>query len=153
MGFNMTKSIKLKFYSKLVLFMVLIIILGFVSCRRDDGDTQDGWKYVGNLEGQDREDVSVYIDLHNMVIDDNIRKFWIRYYKSSTPGSEEKYIVQIGYWEVNCNNRDLFVLGEEYYGPEGQLLGNSEKRLKEEYTEGSLGDRLSSIACRYAGRR
>ena len=149
----MTKLNIIRSYSKLVFLLVLIILLGLVSCRRDDEGTQDGWKYVGDLTGQNRQQVSVYIDIENMVIEDNIRKFWIRYYDSQTPDSEEKYIAQIGYWEVNCTNQELFVLGEEYYGPQGQLLGKSEERLKEEYKEGTLGDKLSSIACRYAGRK
>lgn len=148
----MTKSNKTGHYSRLILLTVFIIILGFASCRRDDEGTVDAWKYVGDLKGEKSQQISVYIDVNNMVVEDNVRQFWIRYYNSKSPGSDEKYISQIGHWEVNCTNRDLFVLGEEYYGPDARLLGKSEERKKEEYKEGTLGDKLSAIACRYAGK-
>lgn len=147
----MTGASKMKYYSILLLFVTLILCCGLVSCRSNDSGSQDGWKYVGDVRDESGQYVSVYIDLDDMIIEDNIRKFWIRYYAAKSD-SEEKYIRQIGFWEVDCTGGDLFVLGEEYYGPDGQLLGRSEERIKEEYEESSLGDKLSSSACRYAGR-
>ena len=88
-----------------------------------------------------------------MHIEGNIRKFWIRYYAKKDGGqSKETYIRQLGFWEVDCNNRTLYVVGEEYYGEDGQVLGRSEERLKEDYKQGTIGDKLASAACRYAGR-
>ena len=142
---------KMKYYSVLFLFVTLIICGGFVSCSNNDPGPQDGWKYVGDVRDESGQYVPVYIDLEDMVIEDNIRKFWIRYYATKSD-SKEKYIRQIGFWEVNCNDRALYVLGEEYYGPDGTLLGRSEKRMKEDYKDGSFGDKLASVACRYAGR-
>ena len=44
------------------------------------------------------------------------------------------------------------MLEEKYYGPNGQLLGRSDKKIKEEYDENSIGNKMSAAACRYAGR-
>ncbi len=128
-----------------------MICCGLVSCKNNESNSQDGWKYVGDVRDESGEYVSVYIDLDDMIIEDKIRKFWIRYYAKKSD-SEEKYIRQIGFWEVDCNSGDLYVLGEEYYGTNGKVLGRNEERIKEDYEKGSLGDKLSSSACRYAGR-
>ncbi len=147
----MTSTSKMKYYSILLMFAAIIVCCGLASCRSNDSGSQDGWKYIGDVRDESGQYVSVYIDLDGMIIEDKIRKFWIRYYATKN-GSEEKYIRQIGFWEVDCNSGDLFVLGEEYYGTDGKLLGRSEERIKEEYEDDSLGDKLSSSACRYAGR-
>ncbi len=149
----MSKSKKIKLYSKLFLFITAVLFIGLVSCGKDEDSSDSGWKYVGDVVGEDGGLVSVYIDLNDMVVEGNIRKFWIRYYaEKSTTGSGEKYIRQLGFWEANCNDWTLYVLGEEYYGVNGELLGRMEERTLEKYKKGSLGDKLAAAACRYAGR-
>jgi len=144
---------KIKLYSKLFLLITAVLFIGLVSCGKDEDATDSGWKYVGDVVDEGGGLVSVYIDQKDMVIEGHIRKFWIRYYaEKSAVGSEGKYIRQLGFWEVNCNDRKLFVLGEEYYSVDGKLLGRNEERILEDYKEGSLGDKLASAACRYAGR-
>ena len=139
--------------SKLILTIIAVLFVGLLSCGNDDGTSDDGWKYVGDIKGEKGIYLPVYIDLNDMQIEGNIRKFWIRYLaKKSGTESAERYIRQIGYWEVDCQDRTLYRLGEEYYGADSQLLGRTEERIKENYKEGSLGEKLASIACRYAGR-
>ena len=147
----MSKSPKTCHYLKLLLFITFLFCLGLVSCKGDKGSSYEGWKYVGDVRDEKGQHVSVYINVEDMLIEGNIRKFWIRYYAAKN-GSDEKYIRQIGMWEVNCNDGALYVLGEEYYGDEGQVLGRVEERTKEDYKEDSLGTKLVSSACRYAGR-
>lgn len=143
----------IKLYSKLFLFITAVLFMGLVSCGRDEESSDSGWKYVGDVVDEGGGLVSVYIDLKDMVIEGNIRKFWIRYYAPKSSGaSGEKYIRQLGFWEADCNDWKLYVLGEEYYGERGELLGRNEERALEEYKKGSLGDKLASAACRYAGR-
>jgi len=137
------------------LFLIVAVILfaGLCSCSSGEKTSGDIGKYVGDVRDEKGGVIEVYIDLKGMEIEGQIRKFWIRYYSEKTVGdSKEKYIRQVGYWEVDCQDRTLHVLGEEYYGPEGQVLGRTEERVKEDYKEGSLGDKLASAACRYAGR-
>lgn len=135
------------------LFVAALLFLGFYSCGGDDKTPQEEWKYVGDVRNEEGGNVSVFIDLKSMEIEGQTRKFWIRYYDTKIIGSnEERYLRQLGYWEVDCQDRELHVLSEEYYGEDGQVLGRAEKRFKEEYEEGALGDKLSSAACRYAGR-
>ena len=148
----MIKLRKHKICSKLFLFMVLVLFVGLASCGGGNEGSENEWKYVGDVRDEKGEYIKVYIDLNNMVIDDNIRRFWIRYYAKKDSASEERYIRQMGLWEVNCNDGALYVLGEEYYATNGQLLGRNEERREEDYKEGSLGDKLASAACRYAGR-
>lgn len=147
----MSKSLKIDHYLKLLLLITFVFCLALVSCTGDEGSSDEGWKYVGDVRDEKGAYVSVYIDLDDMLIEGNIRKFWIRYYAAKN-GSDEKYIRQIGMWEVNCYDGTLYVLGEEYYGVEGQVLGRTEERIKEDYKEDSLGNKLVSSACRYAGR-
>lgn len=146
----MIKTRKLKYLLLLVASMVLI---GAGSCVGEDEPSLDVGKYVGDVRDEKGGQVSVYIDLKNMQIDGQIRKFWIRYYGNKNVGeAKESYMRQIGYWEVNCLDRALYVLEEEYYGPDGQVLGKTNKKIKEEYEEGTIGDKLSSAACRYGGK-
>lgn len=148
----MRESTQRIYYLRLFLFITFIFCLGLISCRGEKDSSEEGWKYVGDVRDEKGEYVAVYIDLDDMLIEGNIRKFWIRYYAAKN-GSDEKYIRQIGMWEVNCNDGTLYVLGEEYYGVEGQVLGRREERIKEDYKKASLGDKLVSSACRYAGRQ
>ena len=137
------------------LFLVLaaILFVGLQSCGSGDNASDDIGKYVGDVKDEKGGQASVYIDLKNMQIDGQIRKFWISYYGyKSTGEGKESYMRQTGFWEVDCLDRKLSVLQEEYYGPQGQVLGRTEERFKEEYTEGSIGDKIASTACRYAGR-
>gem|GEM_PF-1287379 len=144
---------QIKTLSKLTLIIFAVLFLGFFSCGKDDETSYDGWKYVGDVRDENGSYVSVYIDLNDMQIEGRIRKFWIRYYANKNgEDNKEKYIRQIGYWEVDCQDRTLYVLGEEYYGSDAHLLGRTEKRVKENYEKDSLGDKLASAACRYAGR-
>jgi Surface-adhesin protein E len=143
-----TKKIKYLF-----LVIAAILFVGLHSCGSDDKTSDDIGKYVGDVSDKKGGTVSVYIDLKNMQIEGQIREFWIRYYgKKSIGKSKESYMRQIGFWEVDCQDRTLHVLSEEYYGVDGQVLGRTEERFKEDYKEGSLGDKLASAACRYAGR-
>ena len=144
---------QIKMFSKLTLIMIAVLFIGLFSCGKDDEATYDGWKYVANVKDEKGGYVSVYIDLDDMLIEGNIRKFWIRYYAKKSSGENQgNYIRQIGYWEVDCQDRTLYRLGEEYYGSDAQLLGRTEERIKEDYKKDSLGDKLASVACRYAGR-
>jgi len=143
-----TKKIKYLF-----LVIAAILFVGLHSCGSDDKTSDDSGKYVGDISDKKGGAVSVYIDLKNMQIEGQIRKFWIRYYgKKSIGESKESYMRQMGFWEVDCQDRTLHVLAEEYFGVDGQVLGRTEERFKENYKEGSLGDKLASAACRYAGR-
>ena len=149
----MIESRKIKIISKLILIIGAAFFLGLYSCGGDDGTKGHEWKYVGDVRDEQGENVSVFIDLKGMHIEGNIRKFWIRYYaKKDGSQSKETYIRQLGFWEVDCNDRTLYVLGEEYYGVDGQVLGRTEERFKEDYKQGTIGDKLASSACRYAGR-
>ena len=144
---------QIKMVSKLTLIIVAVLFLGLVSCGKDNETTYDGWKYVGDVGDEKGGYVSVYIDINDMQIEGNIRKFWIRYYaKKSGEDNKEKYIRQIGFWEVDCQDRTLYVLGEEYYGSDARLLGRTQERVKENYKKDSLGDKLAYAACRYAGK-
>jgi len=144
---------KIKMFSRLALIIIAVLSVGLLSCGKDDEASSDGWKYVGHVSDKKGGNVSVYLDLNDMHIEGNIRKFWIRYYaKKSSGDNKEKYIRQIGYWEVDCQDRTLYRLGEEYYGANSQLLGRTEERIKENYKKDSLGDKLAYTACRYAGR-
>jgi len=143
-----TKKIKYLF-----LVIAAILFVGLHSCGSDDKTSDDIGKYVGDVSDKKGGAVSVYIDLKNMQIEGQIRKFRIRYYgKKSIGESKESYMRQMGFWEVDCQDRTLHVLAEEYFGVDGQVLGRTEERFKEDYKEGSLGDKLASAACRYAGR-
>ncbi len=144
---------QIKMVSKLTLIIVAVFFLGLVSCGKDNETSYDGWKYVGDVRDEKGGYVSVYIDVNDMQIEGNIRKFWIRYYaKKSGEDNKEKYIRQIGFWEVDCQDRTLYVLGEEYYGSDARLLGRTQERVKENYKKDSLGDKLAYAACRYAGK-
>ena len=133
----------------LILFSLLIFMF---SCRGEKGAV-DNWKYVGTIKDEKGNEVGVFMDMANLEIDGNKRKFWIRYMGIKEGKTREKYIRQTGYWEIDCYDRTLFRLGEEYYSPEGTLLAKSEKRVREEYSSyESLGAKMSDIACRYAGK-
>jgi len=140
-------------FSKLLIILCAVIFIGLFSCGNDQTSSYDGWTYLGEVRDEKGTFVSVYIDLKNMEVNDKIRTFWIRYYAPKNAGeTEEKYIRQLGFWEVDCQDRKLYVLEEEYYGPDGQVLGRSDKKIKEEYDENSIGNKMSAAACRYAGR-
>lgn len=138
---------------KYLLIVAAVLFAGLSSCGSGEKTSDERGKFVGDVKDEKGGVIEVYIDLKGMEIEGQIRKFWIRYYGEKTVDeSKQKYIRQVGFWEVNCQDRTLYVLGEEYYGPEGQVLGRTEERVKEDYEEGSLGEKLASAACRYAGR-
>ncbi|MFI5324336.1 MAG: surface-adhesin E family protein [Thermodesulfobacteriota bacterium] len=133
----------------LILFSLLVLTF---SCRGNKG-TEKNWKYVGEIKDEKGNGVQVFMDMANLEIDGNKRNFWIRYMAVKDPKTGEKYIRQTGYWEIDCFDMTLYRLGEEYYNPEGKLLGKSEKRVREEYSSyESLGAKMSDVACRYAGK-
>lgn len=137
----------------LLLITLLFLLTGLVSCGDGDGSSEDAWKYVGEMRDEHGKNVLVYIDLKNMQVDDKIRTFWIKYYAEKDDGEpEERYVRQKGLWEVDCQDRALYVLEEEYYSTDGELLGKNDKMKKEEYEEDSLGTKMTAAACRYAGR-
>jgi Surface-adhesin protein E len=132
-----------------ILFSLLVLMF---SCRGEKG-TENHWKYVGDIRDEKGNDVQVFMDMANLEIDGNKRRFWIRYMDIKDPKTGERYIRQTGYWEIDCYDRTLYRLGEEYYNPEGKLLGKTEKKEREEYSSyDSLGAKMSDVACRYAGK-
>ena len=135
----------------LVIFSVFIVL---ISCRGEKPD-KDRWKYVSVIGDEKGRKVTVYLDTANIEIDGNKRKFWIKYVASKGADGKDRdeYIRQTGYWEIDCYDRSLYRLGEEYFNPGGKLLGRTEKRVREEYSSySSLGAKMSDIACRYAGK-
>ncbi len=135
-------------------FLLLISVLGLVIACRGGGKDKDGWKYVGTIKDEKGAAVNVFMDTAHLEIDGNKRKFWIRYMAFRPEGeSREEYIRQTGYWEIDCFDMTLYRLGEQYFSPDGKLLGKTEKRVREEYSSyESLGAKMSEMACRYAGR-
>ncbi len=138
-----------------LLFLIIFsVFIGFISCRGEKPD-KERWKYVSVMGDEKGREVAVYLDTSNIEIDGNKRKFWIKYVATKTgeAGKKEEYIRQTGYWEIDCYDRSLYRLAEEYFSPGGKLLGRTEKRVREEYSSySSLGAKMSDIACRYAGK-
>lgn len=138
-------------YTLLVLAILLTSVLAF-SCG--GGSEGDGWKYLGDIPQKSGKKVSVYIDTASIDVKDNIRTFRIQYVeRDPSDVNDEGYTRQLGYWEVDCFDRKLFRLKEEYYGPSSKLISTDEERVEEEYEgDQSLGAKMSYAACRYAGR-
>lgn len=142
-------------YSYVVTMLVLMFTVMFLALSCDKGDGPAGkWKFVGNIKDENARFIDVYIDLDNIEIHDNIRKFWVKYIAQKGETKEEgTYIRQTGFWEVNCNDRTLYRLAEEYYNPNSVLLGRTEEKMREDFSsEDSLGAKMGAAACRYAGR-
>jgi len=139
---------------KALLFLCVCVFL--YSCGGGGGgDSQvERWKYLGDMKAERDMTISVYIDTDSIEIYDNIRKFWIKYVaKKKVDKDAEGYVMQRGYWEVDCYDRKLFRLKEEYYTPSSKLIRSTDERVREEYSgDKSLGAKMSSAACRYAGR-
>ncbi len=134
-----------------LVFSVLASAL-MLSCKSAPGPAEN-WKFVAKIADENEKPVAVYMDLKSIEINDNIRKFWIRYVGSKPGDTGETFTRQTGYWEVDCFDRTLYRIGEEYYNPEGMLTGKNDKREKEEYnSDEALGAKLAAMACRYAGR-
>jgi hypothetical protein len=137
-----------------VFFSVLFLAISLLfSCRGGENDSE-GWKYVATIKDEKGAPVNVYLDTANIEVNGNTRKFWIKYVATKdVDGNQEEYIRQTGYWEIDCFDRSLFRLAEEYFSPTGKLLGKTEKRVREEYSSyQSLGAKMSDMTCRYAGR-
>ncbi|MEW6145405.1 MAG: surface-adhesin E family protein [Thermodesulfobacteriota bacterium] len=134
----------------IALFSALILLF---SCRGGESDN-DSWKFVATIKDEKGADVDVYLDTANIEINGDTRKFWIKYVATKeVDGAREEYVRQTGYWEINCFDRSLYRLAEEYFSPSGKLLGRTEKRVWEEYSSyQSLGAKMSDMACRYAGQ-
>ncbi len=141
-------------FKRLPMFCLLLLsAMLFIASCRGDGGSQGKWKYIGKIKDEKGQYISVYLDLSNIEINDNKRKFWIKYVAKKGDASGEEYIRQIGYWEVDCADKSLYRLGEEYYDPNSNLLGRSEEKVREEYSSyESLGAKMTDVACRYAGR-
>ncbi len=140
--------------SGLFLLMLFSVFILLVSCRGEKTE-RDGWKYVSVIGDEKGRKVTVFLDTNNIEIDGNKRKFWIKYVAAKPGGGDDRgeYIRQTGYWEIDCYDRSLYRLAEEYFSPGGKLLGRTEKRVREEYgSYQSLGAKMSDIACRYAGK-
>lgn len=134
----------------------LVLLLGIstafiaVSCG-GDGGTEGNLKFLGNIKDENEKNVSVYMDVSKIEVNDTKRKFWIRYVADEK--TKDEYIRQVGYWEVDCKDRTLYRLAEEYYSPDSELVGKNEERVKEEYeSEQSLGAKMAATACRYGGK-
>jgi hypothetical protein len=136
-----------------VFFLILVsIAVLMLSCRGNKG-TESDWKYVGTIKDKKGQAVEVLMDMAHLEINGNTRRFWIRYMDIKDPKTGARYIRQTGYWEINCFDRTLYRLAEEYYNPEGQLLGSTEKKERVEYSSyESLGAKMSDVACRYGGK-
>jgi len=138
--------------NKFTLVLLLVISAAFiaVSCG-GDGGTQGNLKFLGDIKDENGKNVSVYMDVSKIEVNDTKRKFWIRYVADEK--TKDEYIRQVGYWEVDCKDRTLYRLAEKYYSPDSQLVGETEERVKEEYeSEQSLGAKMAAAACRYGGR-
>ena len=138
---------------KALLFLCVCVFL--CACGGGDGSSQaERWKYLGDMNTKKDKTISVYMDTNSIEIYDNIRKFWIKYVvKKKVDKNAEGYVIQRGYWEVDCFDRKLFRLKEEYYTPSSRLIRSTDERVREEYSGNkSIGAKLSSAACRYAGR-
>jgi hypothetical protein len=137
-----------------MIFLLFISALALLVSCRGGGEEKDGWKYIGTIKDEKGAAVNVYMDVAHLEIDGNKRKFWIRYMALNPEAeTQEEYIRQTGYWEINCFDMTLYRLGEQYFSPGGKLLGKTEKRAREEYNSyESLGAKMSEMACRYAGR-
>lgn len=138
--------------NKFTLVLLLVISAAFiaVSCGGDSG-TEGNLKFLGDIKDENGKDVSVYMDVSKIEVNDTKRKFWIRYVADEK--TKDEYIRQVGYWEVDCKDRTLYRLAEEYYSPDSQLVGKTDERVKEEYkSEQSLGAKMAAAACRYGGR-
>ena len=139
-----------------IIVVLVFSVLAFsllISCKSESGPDDD-WKFVAKIADENERPVAVYMDLKSIEINDNVRKFWIRYVGQKPGNTGETFIRQTGYWEVDCFDRPLYRVGEEYYNPEGLLRGKSDERLKEEYeSDEALGAKLAAMACRYAGRK
>lgn len=133
----------------MILLVALSVTSMVLSCGGDSGS--DGkLKFLGKIKDDKGNYIGVYLDTSNIEINDTKRKFWIRYV--SDDQEEGEYIRQIGYWEVDCSDRSLYRIAEEYYSPNSKLLGRSEERVKEEYEpEHSLGAKMAAAVCRYGG--
>lgn len=141
-------------FNRLLIFCLLFVSVGFfvVACRGDSG-SQGKWKFIGKIKDPDGNYVSVFLDLSKIEINDTKRKFWIKYMAAKGDASGEEYMRQLGYWEVDCLDKSLYRLGEEYYSPDSRLLGRSEEKVREEYSSyESLGAKMTDVACKYAGR-
>lgn len=138
-------------YTLLVIAILCTTALAF-SCG--GSSEADGWKYLGDIPQKSGKTVSVYIDTASIEVKDNIRTFRIQYVERDPSDlNDEGYVRQYGYWEVDCFDRKLFRLKEEYYSPSSKLISTDETRVQEEYAgDESLGAKMSYAACRYAGR-
>ena len=137
--------------NKLTIVLLLILPVMCLALSCGDSGSKEKLKFLGNIKDENGNYISVYMDLSNMEVNDTKRKFWIRYTAKAESGEEQ--IRQIGHWEVDCNDRTLYRLSEEYYGPDSQVLGKTNERVKEEYkSKESLGAKMAAVACRYGGR-
>lgn len=137
-------------YSALLGIIFTVSLLS-ISCVGDSA--QDRWKYLGDIPKKPDLVVSVFLDTDTIEIDGNIRKFWIKYVERNPNDARDPgYVRQKGYWEVDCFDRKLFRLKEEYYSPSSKLISTDDERKQEEYEgDQSLGAKMSYAACRYAG--
>ena len=143
--------IRFSIYLAAVFFSVSVCLL---SCGGDTAERSDtGWKYLGDMQPKSGVSVSVYLDTDNIEVDGNIRKFSIKYVQRNTDDENDPgYVRQLGYWEVDCFDRKLYRLKEEYYSPSSKLISSTEGRKEEKYAgDQSLGAKMSYTACRYAG--
>lgn len=140
---------------KALLFLSVCMFL--YSCGGGDStdSLEGGWKYLGDMKPVKGMSVSVYLDTDSIEVDGNIRKFWIKYVaKKADDANAEGFVRQRGYWEVDCFDRKLFRLKEEFYSPSSKLIGSTDERKQEDYSgDQSLGAKMSYAACRYAGRK
>ncbi len=143
---------------KLSIFLAAVFLsisVCLISCSGDSAqDTDTRWKYLGDMYPEQGAVVSVYLDLDSIEVNDNTRKFFIKYVQRKADDENDPgYIRQLGYWEVDCFDRKLFRLREEFYSPSSKLINATEGREEDKYTnDDSLGAKVSYAVCRYAGR-
>ena len=90
----------------------------------------DRWKYLGDMKAEKDMTISVYLDTDSIEIYDNIRKFWIKYVvKKKDDKNVEGYVIQRGYWEVDCFDREALQIKRGILHP--FLQSSSEVRTRE----------------------
>lgn len=143
--------IRLSIILAAVLFSISVSL---ISCGVGGEDGDEGWKYLGDMQPEPGATVSVYIDTDSIEVNDNIRKFSIKYVQKKTDDKNDPgYVRQLGYWEVDCFDRKLYRLKEEYYSPSSKLISSTDERKEEKYSgDQSLGAKMAYAACRYAGK-
>ncbi len=145
-------------YIKLfIIALVLVSVFVAPGCKTEKV-ADDGWRFLGAIQDENGDAVGVFLDTTKIEVKNGKRTFWVKYVANTNPNQkpkspEDTYIRQTGFWEVDCFDRSLERVSEEYYDSAGKLLGKTTERMKEEYDDkGSIGAKMADMACRYGGK-